>query len=185
MFIRFHPWLKNAMKDGPVRRTIKRIALIRYQFDLRVARSVRNRTHPPRYKLAGSCQGCGLCCETPMIQTLSLFRRLRTTRWVILTWHRVINGFEHLRDDPKTNSFIFRCTHFDPKTRQCDSYDSRPGMCRDYPRNLLDAPFPEFLDGCGYHAIDENADKLNAALEKLDLPEEKLKELQRKLHTKE
>ena len=172
------------MKDGPIRRAIKRAALIRYQFDLWVARTVKGRLDPPRYHLAGSCQGCGLCCETPMIAFHPLFYRLRSTRWVILTWHKAVNGFEFLRYDFKSRAFVFNCTHFDRKTRTCDSYDSRPGMCRDYPRNLLDAAYPEFLDGCGYHAIDANAEQFNEALDKLDLPPEKLEELKKRLHTK-
>ncbi len=173
------------MRDGPVRRAIKRAALLRYQVDLWVARKIRNRSHPPRYRLAGQCEGCGLCCETPMIAAHPLLHRLRSTRWIILAWHRSINGFEFLSYDRENRAFVFRCTHFDPKTRRCDSYESRPGMCRDYPRNLLDHPFPGFLKGCGYYAIDENADRFNAALEKLDLPADKLEELKKRLHTKE
>ena len=101
-FVRVHPCpsvVKNqSMKDGPIRRTIKRIARFRYRVDLWVARAVRRRTHPPRYRLAGECNGCGACCETPMIQTNAIFFRLRTTRWLILTWHRLVNGFEFIRD---------------------------------------------------------------------------------------
>jgi hypothetical protein len=33
-----------------------------------------------------------------MIQTNAIFFRLRTTRWLILTWHRLVNGFEFIRD---------------------------------------------------------------------------------------
>lgn len=188
-FIRDHPprsVVKDPeMKDGPVKGAIKRVALIRYRIDLWVARAIRRRTRPPRYRLAGECNGCGACCETPMIQTNAAFFRLRTTRWLILTWHRVVNGFEHIRDEPKSRAFVFRCTHFDPVTKHCDSYDSRPGMCRDYPTNLLEAGYPQFPGECSHYAIDNNAERFNAALEKLNLPPEKLEALKTRLHTKE
>jgi hypothetical protein len=60
--------------------------------------------------------------------------------------------------------FVFRCTHFDVATRSCDSYESRPGMCRDYPRALLDQPAPAFFPECGYRPVATNAKRLPAAL---------------------
>lgn len=176
---------KLPMKDGLIRRSIKRVALIRYRVDLWVARAVRRRVQPPRYRLAGECNGCGACCETPMIQTNAVFFRLRTARWLILTWHRVVNGFEFIRNDPKSRAIVFRCTHYDPVTKHCDSYDSRPGMCRDYPTNLLDGGYPQFPSECSHYAIDNNAERFNSVLDKLDLPPEKLEELKKRLHTRE
>jgi Fe-S-cluster containining protein len=35
-------------------------------------------------------------------------------------------------------SFFYECRHFDPETRRCTNYDSRPPACRDYP--LYGAP---------------------------------------------
>jgi len=87
-----------------------------------------------------------------------------------------------MAEDRKTKCLVFRCTHLDPATRQCDSYDSRPGLCRDYPRNQLDFVNPEFLDGCGYQAVLKNTEKLTASLENLDLPREKLNALKQQLH---
>ena len=63
-----------------------------------------------------------------------------------------MNGFELVRSDEESWTFVFRCTHFDPATRSCDSYGSRPGLCRDYPRLLLWQPNPELLPGCGCRA---------------------------------
>ena len=75
-----------------------------------------------------------------------------------------------------SRSFVFRCTHFDPATRSCDSYDSRPGICRDYPRLLLWQPNPELLPGCGYRARPPNADGLKAALARVELtPDQRAK----------
>ena len=56
-------------------------------------------------------------------------------------------------------------------------------MCRDYPANLLDGGYPQFPTECSYYAIDNNADRFNSALDKLDLPPEELEELKKKLHT--
>jgi len=60
-------------------------------------------------------------------------------------------------------NFVFRCTHFDPATRSCDSYASRPGMCRDYPRNLTYSALPEFLPECGYSAVYKKGEQLRSA----------------------
>jgi Fe-S-cluster containining protein len=80
-----------------------------------------------------------------------------------------VNGFELMRREPEARAFVFRCTHFDRQTRSCDSYDSRPGMCRDYPRLLLWQPNPELLPGCGFRSIAPNAEGLREALDRLDL----------------
>ncbi len=76
---------------------------------------------------------------------------------------------------------MFRCTHFDWETRRCDSYASRPFMCRDYPRVLLDQAWPELFEGCGHGLRDTHGSGLAAALEDTDLPPEELAELKRKL----
>ena len=78
------------------------------------------------------------------------------TRRLFLGWQRLVNGFELVEADARSRTFSFRCTHFDPVTRLCDSYSSRPGMCRDYPRVHLDAAWPELFERCGYRprAID-------------------------------
>jgi Fe-S-cluster containining protein len=81
--------------------------------------------------------------------------------------------------------FIFRCTHWDPATRRCDSYESRPGMCRDYPRAHLWTGNPEFLPGCGYRAVAPGAAAMIAALRAEGLEGEKLEAVKRKLHLEE
>ena len=78
--------------------------------------------------------------------------------------------------------FVFRCSHFDWEARACDSYSSRPGMCRDYPRGLLDLAIPEFFEECGYRPIARNAEEMTALLEQQGLPEAELVQLKRKLH---
>lgn len=100
---------------------------------------------------------------------------------VFLAWQRRVNGFELVRREAQGRTLVFRCTHYDRATRSCDSYDSRPGMCRDYPRLLLWQPVPEFLPGCGYRPVTPNADGLKESLEKLDLTPEQREKLDKGL----
>ncbi len=171
------------MRDGVLRRLLKLLALGVYRFDLASTRLLRR--DPPRYRLAGECQACGACCETPTVQTNYFFFRFRSTRWAILAWHRWVNGFAFLHDLPRENSFVFRCSHLDPASGRCDSYASRPGMCRDYPRFQLDTAAPEFFPACGHRAVDLHAASFNASLEQLDLPPAQLEALRRRLHLEE
>ncbi|HEX8434494.1 YkgJ family cysteine cluster protein [Archangium sp.] len=173
------------MKDGPLRRFIKRLALLRYTFDLGVTRLVLRAQGEPRYRLTGACNGCGRCCEAPTIPVSRPVFFLRSLRWLTLTWHRVVNGFEYAGEDRRHKLFIFRCTHYDPVTKQCDSYESRPGMCRDYPRNLAYSALPEFFPECGYSSVYKKSEQLRKALEQANLPPEKYEELVRKLQLKE
>ena len=103
------------------------------------------------------------------------------TQQVFLAWQKHVNGFELVRRERETRALVFRCTHFDRATRTCDSYDSRPGMCRDYPRLLLWQPHPELLPGCGYRAVAPNAAGLKRSLDELDLTPEQRKKLDKGL----
>jgi Fe-S-cluster containining protein len=167
------------MQDGPVRKVIKCLALSRYVIDLAVTRAILRLRGEPRFVLRGACTGCGGCCQTPMVHVAPVCFHLQTTRWLILTWHRVVNGFAYLGEDRATHTFTFRCTHYDPQTRRCDSYASRPGLCRDYPRNLLYDPNPHFIEGCGFYPLAKNAELIRESFKDLDLPPEKRKELER------
>jgi Fe-S-cluster containining protein len=70
------------------------------------------------------------------------------------------------RADRQDHSFVFECTHFDRITRRCDSYASRPGMCRDYPRVLLDQAAPALFRraAIGRGVTAEQERKLRAGL---------------------
>ncbi len=173
------------MKDGIVRIVLKRIALICFTLDLRASRRIRRAMGETSYRLGGRCQGCAKCCEAPTIQVGILTYRLVTFRMIFLAWHRWVNGFHLTGEDPQIRAFEFRCTHFDPKTRRCDSYTSRPGMCRDYPRALLWEANPPLFPECGYRAVAPNAEQVTALLEHEDLPPEKLEELKEKLMLKD
>jgi Fe-S-cluster containining protein len=107
---------------------------------------------------------------------------LQTLRRAFLWWQERVNGFELTQTLATTRLFVFRCSHFDWATRSCDSYDSRPGMCRDYPRALLFQAAPEMLPGCGYRPVAPNAAGLRRALEERGLPPAQLERLKKDLH---
>lgn len=170
------------MRDGPTRQMIKLMARMAFRVNVGGTRLIRRLQGEKPYRLGGGCERCAACCEAPSIQTGRLTWYLPTLRRLFLAWHKHVNGFLLVDRIPSQKVFVFRCTHFDPETRRCDSYHSRPGMCRDYPRALLWQASPDFLPGCGYRAVHPRAEALRAALEKEGLPPEKLREASRKLH---
>ena len=169
------------MRDGLVRRGLKRAALWNFQANLAAHRWLRRRRGERPYALGGDCRRCAACCEAPAIQALPLVFRRDLLRRLWLAWQERVNGFVLVRTDPATRIFVFRCTHFDAATRSCDSYDSRPGVCRDYPRLLLWQPKPELLPGCGYRAVLPNAASLAARLAREPLSVEQREKLRRGL----
>lgn len=173
------------MRDGPIRRVLKRVALANFLVDVHVTRAWRRLRGERPHRLGGDCRRCARCCEAPAIQVGRLTFYLPMLRRWFLAWQRQVNGFELQTRDVSGHSFVFRCTHFDPVTRSCDSYDSRPGMCRDYPRALLWQPRPEMLAGCGYRPVASNAARLKRALEAQALTPEQRQRLARELHLEE
>ncbi len=147
----------------------------------------RRRLRPARtWVLGGACEGCARCCETPTIRTGRLLWLAPSLRWLFLWWQRRVNGFELIEADRRARAFVFRCTHFDTQTRRCDSYASRPFMCRDYPRALLHQAWPELFEGCGFRIIAADADRQrralsDAALSDAGLSEEQQAELRRRM----
>jgi hypothetical protein len=164
------------VRDGPLRRAIKRVALWNFAINVGATRAWRRVRGERPFSLGGECRRCARCCEAPEIQVGRLVWHLPTLRWLFLWWQRGVNGFELTGRDREHRTFAFRCTHFDWATRTCDSYDSRPGLCRDYPRLLLFQPHPEMLEGCGYRPVAPNARRLTALLDRQDLtPEQRAK----------
>jgi uncharacterized protein len=171
------------MRDGPWRRGVKALARWRYAADLAVTRrlrAARGETEP--YELHGACTACGACCESPAIQVWPPLLRLRSARLVLRLWHRWVNGFEQIGMDRKHGVLIFHCTHYDPQSKRCDSYESRPGMCRDYPVNLLDEPRPQFLPPCTLYALHRDHDQRRAELDELELSPEKRRKVEREFY---
>ncbi len=169
------------MQDGPLLRGVKRVGLGVYSVRLWLHRIQAD----TRYDLGGECVRCAKCCEAPGIQVGKLTWYLPFARQVFLWWHAKINGFELIEARREDKAFIFKCTHFDTDTRHCDSYDSRPGMCRDYPRPLLEQATPEFFDGCGYKPLDRNREQFVQILANQSLTAEQVEKLKKDLYLDE
>jgi hypothetical protein len=152
------------MRDGALRRTVKAAARAVFFLNLRTDRARRRLLGERPYRLGGVCQRCAACCEAPAIRVHALVWLAPTLRRAFLWWQEQVNGFVLVDARRAERTFVFRCTHFDRATRACDSYASRPGMCRDYPRALLHQASPELLPGCGYRPIARNAAELRRAL---------------------
>jgi hypothetical protein len=166
--------------DGPVRGTVKALARAVFSTHLRIRRAWNRRQRGDRWVLGGDCRLCAACCERPSIQVDRLTWHLRTFRGPFLWWQRVVNGFVLVaRERPRV--FVFQCLYFDTATRRCTSYETRPGICRDYPRLLLEAPWPELLSGCGYRPVAHNADRMLVALGNTSLTEEQKARLKERL----
>src|SRR5262249_41512630 len=127
----------SRMRDGLALQLLKRVARLHFDLNLAVVRAYGRLRRRPSFVLGGDCKRCAACCEAPAIRVGFFTFYLPTLRRLFLWWQRRVNGFELVHRDPATRVFTFRCTHFDRTTRACDSYGSRPGMCRDYPRLLL------------------------------------------------
>jgi len=170
------------MRDGILRRAVKRAARWGFRLDLAADHARRRRRGERPYLLGGDCRRCAGCCEAPALQASPLVRRLATLRRLFLWWQEQVNGFVLVEDRAGEETFVFRCTHFDPVARACDSYDSRPGICREYPRLQLWQAGPEFLPGCGYRAVDPKASRFIAVLEAQPLTADQRARLRRGLH---
>ncbi len=170
------------MKDGAVRGTLKRIALVCFTVSLRLSRWQRQQEGSTPYDLGGSCQGCGTCCEAPAIRVGRATWYLPTLRYLFLRWHETVNRFHVQSTSAGERTFVFTCDHFDWSARRCDSYESRPGLCRDYPRALMDQSAPILFPDCGYRALSVNRQELVRILATQDLGTEQLEKLKKGLY---
>ncbi len=170
------------MKDGRLLGVLKRIIRTMWRFEYGLRRRARSLRGEARFALGGSCESCAKCCEEPSISVGRAFWHFPTPRRLFLFWQFAVNGFEYVRKEREGHVYVFRCTHFDPATRRCDSYETRPFMCEDYPRLLLEQPWPELFAECGYRAVDTKGDRLRDAIEGAALTDEKKRELRRRLH---
>ncbi len=169
------------MKDGPFRAYVKTALAAQYvrAHDAnRHALDARGQLH---WKLAGDCGHCAHCCESPTIAVGRLFMAIPFLWRAWVWWQRAMNGFVLVKRDRDAAAFVFTCTHFDANTRKCDSYESRPGMCHDYPRMQLTAVDPELFDGCKYRVVAKNGDAMIAALEAKGVGGEQLVQIKKKL----
>lgn len=173
------------MKDGLGRRALKRAALWNFTLGLRLTRGIRRLRGERPWRLEGDCRRCAACCEAPAIQVGPLVWFVPTLRRLFLSWQERVNGFRPTGEILSQRVFVFECTHFDRATRSCDSYESRPGMCRDYPRLLLWQAGPTFLPGCGYRALPPNAAGLRRELDRAGLTAEQKSRLEKSLRIDE
>jgi uncharacterized protein len=160
---------------------VKRVALWQYQVDLAAHRAWRRAGGERPWTLEGACRRSGACCEAPAIQVGWLTWTLPRLRRLFLCWQSRVNGFELTGTDARGRLFVFRCSHYERTTRSCDSYSSRPGVCRDYPRNLMWQASPEMLPPCGYRAIPPNAAGLRAWIDGLEVSSAQKEKLRRGL----
>ena len=166
------------MRDGLAHSAVKRIALSVYD-----ARLAIHRSHADiRYDLGGECVRCSACCEAPGIQLSWLSWYVPLIRPLVVAWHRLVNGFVLIEARRADRALIFECTHFDPVARACDSYDTRPGLCRDYPRLFLEQANPEFFEGCGYKALPKNRGRLVQILREHELAPEQIEKITTELN---
>lgn len=173
------------MRDGRVRRALKAVARWAGGAELWLRRRWLKRRGEPRYRLTGTCNGCGKCCEAPAMQVDRFTWHVRVARALFLWWQWEVNGFELVSADPRFRLFTFKCTHYDAATKRCDSYDSRPLMCRDYPVNLTYDALPQLFDECSHGVVDKNAEVLRQALVNAGLKGHKLAEAEKKLYLKD
>jgi Fe-S-cluster containining protein len=170
------------MRDGCGRRILKWLARVNFRLTVGTQRTWRGLRGERPFVLAGACRRSAFCCEQPAVQVDRFVWYVPLARRLFLWWQREVNGFELVGSERDARVFRFRCTHFDWQTRSCDSYESRPGMCRDYPRVLLHQAHPQFFPLCGYRPLAPNADALRQAIEAYDLTPEQRQKLAKGLH---
>jgi Fe-S-cluster containining protein len=169
------------MRDGPFRRTIKAVALGAFYVTLGVDRLLARAARHRSFLLGGECRRCAKCCEAPAIRVGFLTWYLPALRAVFLAWQARVNGFVLREASEDDRVFVFKCTHFDWEHRRCDSYASRPGMCRDYPRALMYQPHPEMLPGCGHRPIARDAKRFLRVLDAQPMTDEQRARLKKDL----
>jgi len=170
------------MRDGRLRAALKRVARVMVGAAVHTRRRIWRWRGKRIYQLRGNCLRSGMCCESPAIQSDRLTWYVPSLRRLFLWWQSKVNGFELIESDRRTRTFVFRCTHFDWQTRRCDSYETRPFMCRDYPREILYESWPDFFPQCGFRALAGNAAERRALIEKRsDLSVDQKAELIRRL----
>ncbi len=164
---------------------LRTVSAFCYRVDVVVTRWIHERRGAILYEIRGECLRCGGCCDTPMLAVGRVLFHSRYLRATYLWWQEKVNGFVFLREEHEGHVFVFRCRHYDRETKLCGCYRTRPGVCRDYPMNLLDSPNPDFIEGCGYYPHYRNADAFKHALDDCEIPPEKRAEIERKLHLRD
>jgi uncharacterized protein len=169
------------VKDSARLALLKRLIVALWRVEFWLRRGWARLRGRRRWQLVGSCRQCGRCCVEPSIAGGLLTWFLPPVRSFFLAWQARINGFVLHACDEETRSFSFTCTHYDPATKRCDSYGSRPAMCRDYPRLLLEQPWPVLFDECGFRVRLLRSEGLRAQIDATSLSDAAKAELRRKM----
>jgi Fe-S-cluster containining protein len=169
------------MKDSRGVALVKTVARWAWAAELWLRRSLFSRWRRRFWRLSGECNGCGACCVEPSIRVGLLVWHVPMLRGIFLAWQRRVNGFEFLRAEVDSRDLVFRCSHYDPASRRCDSYATRPSMCRDYPTVLLDQPWPELFEQCSHRILARRPAGLAAQIDATSLSAEAKLDLRRKL----
>ena len=169
------------MKDATSLALVKRIIRLLWSLDRLLRRIFMIGRRWRYWKLDGACNGCGSCCVEPSIHVGLITWQLPLARRLFVAWQERINGFVYFGQDEEGHALIFRCTHYEPACKRCDSYASRPSMCREYPKTLLAQAWPELFPTCGHRVRARKADKLRQGIEATSLSPEAKAELRRKL----
>jgi uncharacterized protein len=169
------------MQDRPAIAWIKSTVRLAWTVELWLRRKLFLRGRRRCWRLHGECNACGACCAEPSIRASTLVWYVPIIRRMFVAWQSLVNGFEIVRAEVESHDLVFRCTHYDSATRRCDSYATRPSMCRDYPTVLLAQPWPELFDGCGYRILARRPAGLAAHIDATALSPDAKRDLRRKL----
>src|ERR1700722_18556626 len=101
------------MRDGPLRLSVKRAALVWFYAALGLDRLLARAARRAPFVLGGDCRRCAACCESPAIRVGLLTWSIPFLRRLFLGWQRHVNGFELREAEPEDQVFVFKCTHFD------------------------------------------------------------------------
>jgi uncharacterized protein len=173
--------LGNPAKDPAALALGKRVVRLLWSVELWFRRRFMLGKRWRYWRLEGQCNACGACCVEPSIHVGFVTWHLPLARRLFVAWQWWVNGFECAGQDEPSHALIFHCTHFDPTAKRCDSYGSRPSMCRDYPKALLNQAWPELFPTCGHRVRQRKAEQLRQSIEATSLSSEAKAELRRKL----
>src|SRR5260221_1382473 len=98
------------MRDGILRRAVKRAARWSFRLDLAVDRARRRRRGERPYLLGGGCRRGAPCCDGPALQASPLVHRPPTLRRLFLLWQERVKGFVLVEDLAVEATLAFRCT---------------------------------------------------------------------------
>lgn len=127
---------------------MNRRAFIKYLAFVPILLSVTSFGKAKKRILAGECTQCGFCCEHIPLPGLKKGGNEDENRFLSfmepVDWHKDINEFYH-----NEAWKIYRCRHHDKDTGKCMIYETRPKICRDYPKDIRKTEHLIYKN-CGY-----------------------------------